>query len=281
VIASFRAEWRKLRRRPAVLVMAGLLLLVVVALGYGLPYLSYTHAGQGFRSDVGLSAAQQLTGLYPSVLIQHGLGGIEGVGLALALIFGALLAGSEYGWGTLKTVFTQRPGRLESLAGRVMAAAAATGIMTAAFWAVAAASSVAVALAQSHAISWPAAQTVAEGLGATWLILFFWSVIGMALGFLLRSAPAAIGVGVAYLLAIEGIVLRGLLPLGGDVLRSVEKFFPGPNVGALIESFGPALPIKAATPLVGAWQAIGVLLLYLAVAAALAAVVVRRRDVAA
>jgi ABC-2 type transport system permease protein len=157
---------------------------------------------------------------------------------------------------------------------------AALGLMTAAYWAVAAASSAVVAALQGHAISWPSAVTVLQALGATWLILGAWSVIGMALAFVLRSAPAAIGIGVAYLLAIEGLVFNFFLPPGGNLTRTAEKFFPGPNVDAVIQSFGSALPIKSPTPLVDAWQGVAVVALYLVAAAVLAAAVVSRRDLA-
>jgi ABC-2 type transport system permease protein len=280
VIGSFKAEWRKLRRRPAVLVSAGLLLAVVLVVGYLVPYVSYTNASAGYRSDTGLSAAQQLQALYPDVFVQHALNGIFPIASAVALVFGALAAGSEYGWGTLRAVFTQGPRRLETLAGRALAVAAALGLMTAAYWAVAAGSSAVVAALQGHTVTWPSAVTVLQALGATWLILGAWSVIGMALAFVLRSAPAAIGIGVAYLLAIEGLVFNFFLPLGGDLTRTAEKFFPGPNVNAVIQSFGSGLPTRSLAPLVDVWQGVAVVALYLVAAAALAAAVVSRRDLA-
>jgi ABC-2 type transport system permease protein len=278
MIGSFKAEWRKLRKRPAVLVSAGLLLAVLVLFGYVLPYVTYTHAAAGYRSDTGLTAAQELSGLYPLAFVQHGLGGIFPIGSAVALVFGALVAGSEYSWGTLKAVFTQKPSRLETLAGRAAAVAAGLGLMTAAFWMVAAASSVLIALLQGQAIAWPAAVTILGALGATWLILGVWTMIGMGLAFLTRSAPAAIGIGVAYLLAIEAIAVRFFLPLGGDLTRTVEKFLPGPNATAIIASFGPAVPVKTAAPLVDVWQGVAVIALYLVFIGGLAAAVVRRRD---
>ena len=278
MIGSFKAEWRKLRKRPAVLVSAGLLLAVLLLFGYLLPYVTYTNAAAGYRSDTGLTAAQELSGLYPLVFVQHGLGGIFPIGAAVALVFGALVAGSEYSWGTLKAVFTQKPGRLETLPGRAAAVAAGLGLMTAAFWIVAAASSVLVALLQGQAIAWPSAVTILGALGATWLILGVWTMIGMGLAFLTRSAPAAIGIGVAYLLAIEAIAVRFFLPLGGDLTRTVEKFLPGPNATAIIASFGSAVPAKTAAPLVDVWQGVAVIALYLVFIGGLAAAVVRRRD---
>lgn len=278
MIGSFKAEWRKLVRRPAVMISGAILLVLVILVGYVIPYLIDTHAGTGYRSGQRLSAAQQLTALYPDVLVQQGLGLLARGGAVLALVFGALVAGSEYGWGTLKAVFTQRPRRLQVLAGRAAAVAVSVGVMTVLYWIAAAAGSVAVALLQGHAITWPSGVTLLEGAGATFLILGVWSMIGMALGFLLRSAPAAIGIGIAYVLGVEGLVFTLLAPLGGSTLTSIEKFFPGPNVTAVIDSFGSALPVPAAAPLVGVWQGVAVLAAYFVVIAALAAAVVHRRD---
>ena len=40
-----------------------------------------------------------------------------------SVIMGAMAAGSEYGWGTLKTVLSQRPGKLAMLSGKLLALA--------------------------------------------------------------------------------------------------------------------------------------------------------------
>lgn len=92
---SFKADWRKLRTRPAPLIMAGLLLVAVVLIGYVIPNTTLTHPTSGLRSDIGLTAAQQLSGLYPKVFVQHGLAGLFPVASTMALIFGALNVGSE------------------------------------------------------------------------------------------------------------------------------------------------------------------------------------------
>ena len=50
---------------------------------------------------------------------------------ALALVLGALMFGGEYGWGTVKTMLTQRPGRASVLGGQLLALAIAlvTGVV--------------------------------------------------------------------------------------------------------------------------------------------------------
>jgi len=47
-----------------------------------------------------------------------------------------VLAGSEYSWGTTKTMLTQRPGRLTNWSGRVVVFAAGLAIMALVLFAV-------------------------------------------------------------------------------------------------------------------------------------------------
>ena len=50
--------------------------------------------------------AQLKTTLYPINFVKQSLQGVGILGGALALILGALAVGSEFGWGTVKTVST-------------------------------------------------------------------------------------------------------------------------------------------------------------------------------
>lgn len=61
----------------------------------------------------------------PANLIANALGGFAVMGGAIAMILGALVAGSEYDWGSRKTALTQRPGRLTIFGGMVAALATA------------------------------------------------------------------------------------------------------------------------------------------------------------
>src|SRR5258708_29445718 len=103
------------------------------------------------------------------------------IGAAIAIVLGALIAGSEYSWGTLKTVFTQRPGRLATLAGRVVVFQAWMAIMTVIIFAVGAVYSTVIASVQGHVISWPAPVDIVKGFGAVWLVLAVNGSPGMAL----------------------------------------------------------------------------------------------------
>ncbi len=109
MIASIKAEWRKNRFRPAFLVSAGLIAGIVV-LFYSAEWYQATHPG-------GVRDAVSILTLYPDQFVNNVMGAGFPLGAAMALVLGALIAGSEYSWGTLKTVFSQRPGRLTTRPG--------------------------------------------------------------------------------------------------------------------------------------------------------------------
>src|SRR5260370_19352127 len=109
--------------------------------------------------------------MYPDQFVNNVMGAGFPLGAAMALVLGALIAGSEYSWGTLKTVFSQRPGRLATLTGRVVVFQAWMAIMTVIIYAVGARFSAVMASAQGQAIVWPAAIDIVKGMGATWLRL--------------------------------------------------------------------------------------------------------------
>jgi hypothetical protein len=154
-------------------------------------------------------------------------------------------------------------------------------IFTVAFYAVAALASLGIALGDHVAITWPAAIDILKALGATWLIFESWSLFGMALAFLFRQSAMAIGIGLAYVLAIEGILFRLLGGFDAGWVTTVEKFFLGQNASALIKSFGQPFPNPgAAAPIVTAGVAVLVLAVYALVFAGVSSLMVRTRDVA-
>ncbi len=280
MIHSFKAEWRKLRQRPAVWVLGGIMLAALVFFGYFFTWLQLSFPSIHFRGEGGLSIAQLKQTLYPINFVKNSLNGVGIVGSILTLILGALAAGSEFGWGTVKTVYTQRPGRLQSLAGQVGVVSVIVAIFAIAFYVVAAVASLIIALGDHQSITWPAAIDIIKAIGATWLIFESWTLFGMALAYLFRQSAMAIGIGLAYVLAIEGILFRLLSGFDASWLGTVEKFFLGQNASALRQSFGEAIAQPgAAAPLVSAGQAVLVLAIYGVIFAAAASLVVRARDV--
>src|SRR5437879_2617778 len=219
MINAFKAEWRKLRQRPAVWVLGGIMLAAIFLFGYAFSWLQLSFPSKNFHSEAGLTIAQLKTALYPINFIKNSLQGVGIVGSILTLIMGALVVGSEFGWGTVKTVYTQRPGRLEAVGGQMAVVTVIAAILTVGFYAVAALASTGIALADGATITWPAAIDILKALGATWLIFESWSLFGMALAFLFRQSAMAIGIGLAYVLAIEEdravLVISGAGTVGG------------------------------------------------------------------
>src|SRR5258708_15454434 len=206
---------------------------------------------------------QMKSALYPINFVKDSLSGVGIVGSILTLILGALVAGSEFTWGTVKTVYTQRPGRLQTLAGQIGVVSVIAAIFTISFYLVAAVASVIIALGNNVTITWPAAIDILKALGATRLIFESWSLFGIALAYLFRQPAMALGLGLAYVLAVEGIVVRLLGGFNIGWVTTVEKGFLGQNANSLIQSLGqifvaPATP----APLVSAGQAALVLSIY-------------------
>jgi ABC-type transport system involved in multi-copper enzyme maturation permease subunit len=278
MMGALRGEWLKLRKRPAVWLLGGVLLTLVVLLTYGLLFLIVvTRPGSVQVGGGGVDALKQA--MYPTNFVVAVLsGGGGGFGGAVALILGALTFGSEYGWATLKTIFTQRPARLEVFAAKLLALAAVLAVYDLAIFTAGALVSALVGAYFGHLTPWPSLLSVLEGVLAGWLILAFWASLGTALAVLFRQAGLAIGLGLVYSLAVEGI-LFGLLGQF-DWMKNVEKAFPGANGTALIQTLStrPRSP-QNPEPTVGALQAIVVLLAYLVIFAAVSGLVLRRRDV--
>jgi ABC-2 type transport system permease protein len=201
------------------------------------------------------------------------------LGAAMAIVLGALIAGSEYSWGTMKTVLTQRPGRLTTWFGRVTVFAVWMGIMTVILFAAGAASSVVVASFEGHAITWPAAVDIFKGIGAIWLVFAVNGAIGLALGVLIRHSAAALGVGLIYVLAVEIIAVRFIDSLNNGAYRSIGNLFVGQNASALLQGFTSPAFGRTVAPSIGAEQAVVVLAAYFVGLLIVSAGLLRLRDV--
>ena len=282
MIASFKAELLKLRKRPATWILLGVVLALTQLFGYILPYSSWLTSDQNFQTQ-GLNPQAVLAGTLPGELVPTSLGGFPVFAGALALILGALATGSEYGWGTMQTALTQRPTRLAVYGGKLAALAASTLAIVAATFALNAAVASVIATVESRPLNYPSLAELAEGVGSGWLILSMWAGLGALLGFAFRGVALPIGLGVVWVLGVENLVsavadslLTGLRPLR-DVL-------PGVNAGSLVWSLAPGGGSSGEAPpgvidaVTGGRATLG-LVLYVAAFAAAGAFLVRRRDV--
>jgi ABC-type transport system involved in multi-copper enzyme maturation permease subunit len=277
MIGICRAELRKLTARPAIVVCAGLLLVGIVLLFYVLP--DITFSSPGYHSSGGRSGAEsRAQDLYPAAFLTR-LVILFSVGAGmLALLVGTLSAGSEYGWDTLKTVYTQGPGRLPLFLGQVVAAALVLTAVLVLTAALAALSSLAVVTMDGRTPAWPAGIDVLKTLGGIWLVLVCYLAIGVALATLLRNPALAIGGALAYYLVFELALVHfvGIL-YGSGAGETLSEVLPGSSAHALLVSFMPFSPGDVVV--IQDDHAIVVLMLWSVVCVAVSAALVWRRDV--
>jgi ABC-type transport system involved in multi-copper enzyme maturation permease subunit len=273
MIATIKAEWRKSRFRPAFLVSSGLMAALTV-FAYGTNWYLALHPLAGQR-DRGVS----ILTLYPDQFVNNVMGAGFPIGAAFAIVLGALYAGSEYSWGTLKTMLTQHSGRLTTWIGRVAVFEIWMAILTFVLFAVGAASSVVVAGFQGHSIAWPALVDLGKGVATIWLIFSVNGALGMALGTLFKNSAAALGVGLVYLLALQVIVVRFIDSVNNGAYRWIGDLFDGQNTNALLHTFTSAAFGPSELASIAPGRAVTVLFIYVAAFLVIAAGLLRRRDV--
>jgi ABC-2 type transport system permease protein len=285
VLHSFSAEWLKLRKRPAVWVLGAILVALAAVFQYAVFYFVVATLPKNANIAGGLTADDLRASLHPLHWVQTTLGTFAtgSFGGPVAVILGVLAYGSEYGWSTLRTVFTQRPGRLATVAGKVGVVAAILAIYTLAVFAGSAGLSAAIGAVDGALSPWPSVMDVVKGLVSGWLILGMWAGFGLVLSVLFRQSALAIGLGLIYAIVLEGVVLN--LAAQFSWVRSALPWFPGWNATSLVRSFGSALPATgtATVPqahLVGGVQAAMVVAAFAVVFVAIAAALLQSRDVA-
>lgn len=285
--ASFRAELLKLRKRPATWVLALVWVVVVVLFGYLLTYSFVANPPEPpddvppevQAQDQAFNEAQ-LRALLPENLLENLFGGgIFSIGAAIVLILGALCAGSEYGWGTLKTVLSQRPGKLAVLSGKLLALGVFLVVFVALGLGAGAASSLVVARLEEGAVNWPPVADVLRGVGIGSLVFAVWGGFGFALAVLFKGTPLAIGLGLAWALAVENTIAA--LPIDSDAFETFRRFTLGENTNGATSYFGSPFPEEFGVPepLVEPERAAITLALYVAAFVVLAALFFWRRDV--
>ncbi len=243
MLHSVSAELLLLRKRTATRVLLGLWATLTVFFAYVLPYVDYNNAS-GPR-------AQELLGqIIPGNLVANVIVGFPFFGGTFAIMLGVLSVGSEYGWGTLKTLFTQRPGRLQVFASKLLA----LGIVLLSFVLV------------SFAVGAVASSVVVMLAVAT------------------RGTSLAIGIGILYTLVVEGL----LSAIAGQVsiLEPIVEFFVRANAYSLTRGLGVAADATSENgpgsyngPWVDSVQAIIGLGVYVTIFLGVSAFLLRRRDV--
>ena len=278
MIESIRAELLVLRKRQATWILLGIWTILAAVFAYIVPYMLNRDAANPAEEAL-------LRQLLPDRLVGNISAGFPFYGGAFALMLGVLAVGSDYGWGTFKTLFTQGPGRLRVFGAKL----AAIGLGLIPFvllpFAIGTIGSIVVGNLESAAIDLPSLGLLARGLLASWLILLAWGAFGVLLAVLSRGTSLAIGVGILYTLALEGLL--SALAGSTSLLDPLVKVFVRTNAYSLIRPLGAMGagsagdgPGRFAGPFVSTTQALLVLALYVVIFAGIAGLSLRRRDVA-
>ncbi len=240
-----RSEWAKLRSVRST--YWSLAVAVVAMIGYG-AINTASHTGP------------QPAGFDP---VLTSLSGILVAQLAIAVL-GVLVITSEYSTGMIRSTFAAAPQRHLVIAGKAGAFAAiafAVGTVASVI-----AFLVGQALLGAHGVSLtsPGAARSIIGVG---LYLGLLAVLAVALGTIVRRTAGAIAALVGLILILPAL----LLTLPASIQDTVVKFLPG-NAGQAI--FTTTKDSSTLSP----WVGLAIFGLYVAAAAAISVVLVRRRD---
>src|ERR1700694_5549843 len=130
MIASFRAENLKTRKRWANWILIGILLAWILLLTYLTLFLVVTLSPKSIQGPVPASVLKRR--LFPENFVPTVLGASATIGASIMLIFGGLSTASEFGWLTVQTILIQKPTRAGVLGGKLLALAVATVVVGAA-----------------------------------------------------------------------------------------------------------------------------------------------------
>ena len=272
MLASFSAEILKLYKRPTAWVLLIVALVLSQVFNYLVPYAGYLTA------ENKRAAEQILESTMPENLISNSIGGFPLFAGALALTLGAISVGSEYGWGTLKTMLIQRPRRLSIYAGELLALAIAVLAIVLSIFVFGALTSYAIATSQSESVDWPSLAELARGVASGWLILMTWCLLGVMLAFVFRGMALPVGLGVVWILGIENLIVNVAAALL-DFAETLQKGLPGVNAGSLVSALGGRNDTPGVNTVVDGTQATLVLIAYVVVFALIAGFALQRRDV--
>jgi hypothetical protein len=284
VLRSTRAELLRMRRWPSLWITIAAELVLNLLFLFVFNYVTYRSDDGGGAGGItgGERRGSLLADMLPDAIPRVATQGMPMFAGALMLIVGALAAGSGYGWGTVKTVALQGPGRLAVLGGQVTALlVAVVGLVTALF-AMDVAGSLLVATVEDQAVVWPPVADLATSFGAALLVMSMWTFAGLLIGTLARGPALSVGLGLVWVLAIENL-LRGVGSLWSPLER-VTDLLPGTAAGSVAGALG-ATPISEPNGTPGVLDtlsggpATGLLAAYVVVFVALTGWLMTRRDI--
>jgi len=260
-VRLFFSGLRKLVRRPAtwvtVGVLIGLLALIIIAVGAGVN--ARTARGGGGASAVDPKILVTFPGAYDRILqFVTGLGGL------MALLYGAAIAGSEWGWGTLKSAVARGESRIRYtlISFASVSVMIAFGILLT-FGVGVIAAIVGAHLANVSTAGLSDSSTLNDlplRLIKGWFAVVEEGALGFAIATLARSQLAGIGVGIAFYfgegfatLFLPDVVKYLPFSVANASLVTTPATTTGAGGGGLFSATGNALPADQAALFVAVW----------------------------
>jgi ABC-2 type transport system permease protein len=277
---SLIAELLLIRKRVAFWVLLGFWAVMAILFSYILPYYAYTNNLRFHRQAVGPAL---LFALVPQNLVTNITTSFPFFGGTMVLILGALAMGSEYNWGTLTPVFTQRASRLKVFLTKMLAIGITLVLFVLAVFFLGWVASSLIAWREGQSLALPPLWDLIRAMGAGWFLMAAWASFGVLLAVFSRGTAMAIGLGIIYGLVIEGLISSFSQQI--DLLASASKVLLRTNGYSLIAGLGASItggegPSGFTGDTVSVLQASIVLGIYVVLFIGVAAVIVRRRDVA-
>src|SRR2546423_15656655 len=162
MIASFRAETLKARKRWANWILFSILLLTLLLFGYILSYVILKHPPRNFESPV--PASVLIRAVFPENLVANVLSPTSTIGAAIMIILGGLSTASEFGWLTVQTILIQKPSRTAVLLGKLAMLAFVTLLISVVILAATALTSYLLVTIDGTSSSWPSTTVLLKGL---------------------------------------------------------------------------------------------------------------------
>jgi ABC-type transport system involved in multi-copper enzyme maturation permease subunit len=247
-----RSEWIKLRTVRSSWFVLATTVLAIAGIGLLVSYLDHAHwstMSPGDRADIDP--------------VNQSLIGVNLAQLAVGVL-GVLVAAGEYSTGMIRATFAAVPRRLPVLMAKAGVLAAVT--FTVCLVAVLIAFVGGLVVFGPHVDSVGSAKAVRVVLGAA-LYLTVVGVMGIGLGFLIRSTAGGIATLIGLLLVLP--IMVSTLP--GSLSVTLTRYLPSTAGRALFTDYGSDATVSP-------WTGFGIFLLYAAVVMTAAALVLRRRD---
>jgi len=273
--SALRGELFAARRAKAVWIVALIWAIQIAAFAYTVSFITGTNPEWFTAAEIDA----QLANLLPAGVGYYILASIPIYAAPLMIILGAILGGSDSAKHTVSVVLSRFRNRDVFLAARFCTAALISVLIAVVTVAVSAVSAVVVAIVSDSPIEMPPVSEVAIGLLSAALLTAAFMFFGLALGLVTRNAFVASGIGIAWILGIETLLVGSLAPVF-PALESVQAFFLTGASSSIVAAATPAgrSSIPEAIAHTAGPAAVAILVLWLAISMTSALLVFRKRD---